>query len=136
MGNPRVNCKICDTNSAIEIHHIIPRAYGGEHGDVIELCAVCHSSIHSAAIAKIGGTLTNAHFGGTLKCNLQLSRRLVTIIETAHNHIKDDPNKTVMLSIRLSAEHNRKLEVLKHAMGLKSKPDALLTLIDIMHSKL
>lgn len=31
---------------SIEYHHIVPQAYGGEHGPQVALCGNCHTGIH------------------------------------------------------------------------------------------
>lgn len=47
-------CKICGSNDTLELHHIIPKSYGGD--DSIEnlqwLCKKCHLEKHSQGKVK------------------------------------------------------------------------------------
>ena len=47
--NSEDKCWICGSDLSLEYHHIIPRAYGGEHGPQVGLCADHHSAIHLLA---------------------------------------------------------------------------------------
>lgn len=41
-------CALCDSESGIQIHHIIPRGQGGSSSqdNLITLCSYCHAQVH------------------------------------------------------------------------------------------
>lgn len=42
------SCELCDrTVERFTVHHLIPRARGGNHGPVALLCPTCHRQIHA-----------------------------------------------------------------------------------------
>lgn len=51
-----LECRACKRqDGSIEIHHLIPRALGGEDGPTAPLCADCHSKLHRIAARFISG---------------------------------------------------------------------------------
>ena len=53
MQHPEVHhCPICGNGVAhLETHHIIPREYGGQNLETIDICSVCHRGLHNQAEA-------------------------------------------------------------------------------------
>jgi len=40
-------CGLCEREvQQTSRHHLVPREEGGRHGDVVDLCQPCHSSVH------------------------------------------------------------------------------------------
>ncbi|MFD1872107.1 HNH endonuclease [Hymenobacter bucti] len=40
-------CGLCEREVAqTSRHHLVPREEGGRHGEVVDLCQPCHSSVH------------------------------------------------------------------------------------------
>ena len=40
-------CGLCERAVALTSrHHLVPRQEGGRHGDTVDLCQPCHSSVH------------------------------------------------------------------------------------------
>jgi hypothetical protein len=50
-----VSCFVCGEPASLNEHHIIPQAKGGTEGPTVDLCANCHSRIHSSARAMLRG---------------------------------------------------------------------------------
>lgn len=41
-------CELCGRDEVkITVHHLVPREYGGNHGETAQLCIPCHKQIHS-----------------------------------------------------------------------------------------
>lgn len=45
-------CWVCNQKGSIELHHIVPRAYGGTQGPQTSLCGNCHSGIHNLSFKR------------------------------------------------------------------------------------
>ena len=50
-----MGCEICKSNKDIQIHHIKPKALGGEDtkNNLINICHKCHKLIHRLGISKL-----------------------------------------------------------------------------------
>ena len=55
-----MQCPICQQNLAhLEEHHIIPREYGGESLETIDICSTCHRGLHNQATHIIAKQKSN-----------------------------------------------------------------------------
>jgi 5-methylcytosine-specific restriction protein A len=44
---PATHCELCARAvQHTSRHHLVPREEGGRHGEVVDLCQPCHSSVH------------------------------------------------------------------------------------------
>lgn len=43
-------CQLCSMTSGVDMHHEVPRAYGGEHGPQVPLCSGHHTLVHNLAL--------------------------------------------------------------------------------------
>jgi len=41
-----MNCKICETDIAIQKHHILPKSRGGRYSTTVDCCYDCGNQIH------------------------------------------------------------------------------------------
>lgn len=110
--NSEGKCWICGSTLSLEYHHIIPRAYGGEHGPQVGLCADHHSAIHllsESDIDKVGLDALTI-FKGLSKIGLTKAIELAIIIIRARHATKDDQNKTAVFMDRFPAKTRNQLK--------------------------
>ncbi|QJT71078.1 hypothetical protein GR11A_00040 [Vibrio phage vB_VcorM_GR11A] len=138
-------CWICKTSHSLEDHHIIPRCSGGENGPQVELCAVCHSAIHKAAVSSTAVKESNLDQMATLedKYNerwvsetMQLKGfTLASVIRSAAEAVKGDDNKTAKYATTWSGEDKRIINDLKTVLGVKSQDKVVRLALRSLHKK-
>ena len=106
VNSPGV-CWVCGIESE-DRHHIVPRAYGGEKGPTVDLCQTCHRNAHEAGEA--GESPSDERLAFLAGC-----------VREAKAAVKDDPNKSVMFSVRLSAADCRPVESDRQVFGIVPK---------------
>lgn len=107
-------CWICCRVPGQERHHIIPRAYGGEHGPLVDLCGNHHKGgVHR--LADEGLESLNAVFPDVSGPGLQVAKQCAIAIVKAKALVKGDANKTTVYSDRMPARTNRQLKALARA---------------------
>lgn len=106
-------CWVCGLTTSLEEHHMIPRAYGGQDGPVITLCAGCHSCVHKLADYN-AQDLEYAHklLKTDNKKSLTRLSELAIIIAYSKQATKNDENKTIVFMDRFPASVNRQLKAL------------------------
>lgn len=118
-------CWVCGTQTALEEHHMIPRAYGGQDGPVICLCAVCHSNTHKLADAsgkeKPTLQLAQSIAKTTNKISLTRLQQLAIIILQSKQITVNDKNKTAVYIDRFEAQTLRELKELAKVYQLNQK---------------
>lgn len=118
-------CWVCGSTVALEEHHMIPRAYGGQDGPVICLCATCHSNVHKLAdatgLAKPELSIAKSIALTDNKISLTRLQQLAIIIIQAKATTQKDPNKTAVYMDRFEAETLKKLKSLAKALRLNQK---------------
>lgn len=103
-----------------EIHHIIPRAYGGENGPTVDLCSEHHSKLHRIAECipkKPYRQWLTGENPETIKKLLWLATRVVN----AREAIKEDPNRHVLHTMMLEPATREMIERLKPVIGVRSR---------------
>lgn len=45
-------CVVCESTQSLHVHHVVPRAYGGERGPTVVLCSHHHSLVHKLAVRR------------------------------------------------------------------------------------
>lgn len=125
------NCYVCGRRfidadppgTAIkELHHVVPRAFGGLNGPLVSLCDTCHSKVH-----RIAGLLPNGDcsklFAGL---NTEQQKRLAYLANVAYNAkhaINEDLNKLLPVSFKITKQEAQILEQLKSMLNVKSRSD-------------
>ena len=116
-------------------HHIIPRAYGGSNGPVVDLCNEDHDLLHRLAEKVLAGKLTQAGVEALAQDATHRSTLvwLVGRVVSAARLVKYDPNKRGQISVVLTAEQSKKLDDLKKFFNRSSRTATLLHLIELTH---
>lgn len=129
-----VKCIICGTIKSIHEHHIVPRAYGGENGPTVNICAIHHNIVHSAAICgeKSRRQLISGHAE-------EQKRRLLDLIliirraRVATRYIARPLRMQIEFPVPLASDVRR----LKKILGCSSLQQVVLRSISIVaHDKL
>jgi hypothetical protein len=50
-----LGCFVCSEPASINEHHVVPQAKGGTDGPTVDLCANCHTRVHSIAKSMVAG---------------------------------------------------------------------------------
>lgn len=99
----------------IEVHHIIPQAYGGTDGPTVSLCDTHHTALHKIALA-LWTNKTYHNLLGTSDPN-QVTKLLwlATRVNEARAAVENDPNKLTHVMVpllqkdRLALDHLMRL---------------------------
>lgn len=115
-------CYVCHSpfNGNIEIHHVVPRAYGGLNGPTVALCDSCHTRVHK--LEKLICSNKTDTFGLDKEAYNRLYS-LALVIVRAKRMMKDDPNKVIKVILVLNQKEVRTLDKLKSMLGLKNRSD-------------
>ena len=106
-------CWVCGLTTSLEEHHMIPRAYGGQDGPTITLCAGCHSSVHKLADYNAQDVSYAQKLLKTVnKKSLTRLVELAIIIAYSKQATKNDENKTIIFMDRFPASVNKQLKAL------------------------
>lgn len=57
---PKRVCAACGVQGDLHRHHLVPRAYGGEHFPTVMLCPDCHGQVHNRPFPVNHSELTKA----------------------------------------------------------------------------
>lgn len=127
-------CCVCRTRQPpFHIHHVIPRAFGGNNGPLVKLCNSCHEGIHDAAKKKADAT-AYAKMEGTKAPHWQQSlvrdaaNTLIMLIIRAQEVADTSDNKTTVISLTLDGRTNAILQTVAERLRV-SKTQAIVTLI-------
>lgn len=138
-------CWVCGVNTSLELHHIIPCAYGGVDGPQISLCAVDHSLVHALSF-KLGKEVplpelitSDERFRSMpvaeAKAAIKMAMFLGSKIKMARELVADDPNKKVKFNTQFSSETSRKLKELVQFLGCSNQEQALVHVIHETHAR-
>lgn len=123
------------------VHHVVPRAAGGESGPTVTLCTHHHDLLHRIAEAWTSeryATWMLPSSRGYAFIQQQPTRfhtrliYLARVVAVSLIETLNDPNKRGQMSIQLSAEEGRMLTRLQKVYG-GSKPQVLLRLLHIAY---
>lgn len=136
-------CYVCGTLSSLEMHHMIPCAYGGTDGPQISLCAIDHALVHGASFKLGKERLPQMIVDRARELSPQQARiaipvalYLAWVIRRSTEFTKDDPNKKVKFQATIKRETSRRLKELTDHWGLDSKTATLELLVNNTYSKL
>ena len=117
-------------------HHVIPRAFGGSKGPVVDICNEDHDLLHSLAQKILSKQMTVSQIPEYTQGEEHLGKItwLVTRVVNAALLTKNDANKRVAMSFVLTAEQASKLDDLKKVFNRTSRTATLLHLIETSHS--
>lgn len=115
-------------------HHVIPRAYGGSKGPVVDVCSEDHTTLHQLALDTISGKDISsvAKFVKGAPFDTQHKMRVAELAQhviNAEAATRNDPNKRVIVSTVLTGEEGRMLDQVSKVLGSKSRSRTLLLLI-------
>lgn len=114
-----------------EVHHVVPRAYGGQNGPLVGLCDTCHSKVHKLSNGQDLSLLNGLGQQGQTRL-----KYLAQVIINAKSITNSDPNKLLPVSFKITKEEAQKLEILKSVLGVKSRRDVYKIAVDKLFSKL
>lgn len=125
-------CWVCGRKDGMHSHHVIPRAYGGLDGPVVDLCGGHHTLIHTAALKKSNNARELEYNGHTEEEKARL-RELVKIIRRARVMSKH-MRRPITLQLNLDAAHALRLRELKRLLGANSLQQTVIRCINFCYS--
>ncbi len=123
-------------SDVLNAHHVIPQAFGGTKGPTVNLCSADHDLLHLLAQKLIAKKEQEAK-ALILRCdqsNRQRLSYLASRVVIAYNTFNDDPNKTRILTVKLTGRLNSKLTKLSSALNV-SKDKVVPFLIENAYTK-
>ena len=78
--NGPAQCELCERHvDRYTLHHLVPRAKGGNHGPKVRLCAACHLQLHAlfsvTALARELNSIPRLRANGQISLYLQWVRK-------------------------------------------------------------
>lgn len=128
------HCWVCPSKDGLNDHHVVPQAYGGEHGPQVTLCATHHTFIHSIALRPLAerGPAVVEHTSNPDQ-QAKLSQ-LIDLIAKARAATKG-MEKPMMVQHKFNKERSRKLKELKHLLGCSSIHATLERCVDTIYDQ-
>lgn len=118
-------CQICDAEVVkSHLHHVIPRAYGGESGPTVELCSNHHNMIHDIATAIIYGRTDDVLNRGRWR-NPDERGRALRLVEAIVRAQRSRGSQQYKVTLTLDQESRKILERLKEELGARSLSSAI-----------
>lgn len=104
-----------------ELHHIVPRAYGGINSPLVSLCSGCHSKVHllSNALPEGKPDLFNGLNDGQ-KARLAY---LAQVVYNSKRKTVHDVNKLLPVSFKITKQEAQQLELLKKVLNVNSRKE-------------
>lgn len=128
------HCWVCPSKDGLNDHHVIPQAYGGEHGPQVTVCATHHTFIHAVAVRPLAERqpAVMEHTQNPDQRNKLL--QLIELIARARAATKG-MEKPMMVQHKFNTERSRKLRELKHLLGRSSIAATLEQCVDTMYDQ-
>lgn len=104
-----------------ELHHIIPRAYGGSDGPMVSICDTCHTRVHKIATCLYSKQSYFQFLQGLDQESIKRLLYLSTCVVNAKQATENDPNKKVVVVISLTGQEGEKVDQLKKVLKLSSR---------------
>lgn len=121
-------------------HHVIPRAYGGSKGPVVDICSEDHTTLHQLALDVISSKDIQA-IGKFVKGAPLDTQHKIRVGELAQHVVnaeaatRNDPNKRVIISTVLTGAEGRMLDQVGKVLGSKSRSRTVLLLIQRQYNQ-
>ena len=116
LAGPIHKCWICnktlakygggDPSLLQNIHHVIPRAYGGADGPTVSLDTAHHDLLHLVAVRMMTGQQFDTLLVGLDKTSKERLLYLSTRVVVAAQYVEGDPNKRVITHFSLNKSEN------------------------------
>ena len=134
-GYPKDTCTACPRQDSLELHHIVPLAYGGRESPLVWLCHGCHSFVHAMGEnAQPVSVLVDARKARPFKeLGFETLVMLGGFIRKAKQKASKSPNKSKLLTLRLPGSTAAKLKWLQAATG-ESRLTLVCRAIDLLYS--
>lgn len=116
-------------------HHIIPQAYGGVDGPTVSLCTSHHDLLHFIALRLISGKTYQDLTRDLSTSEFQRIMYLASRIRLAAQYSKNDPNKKIVIPLKINNQLNTMLSEIAKFKG-KSKETIVKNLILEAHRHL
>lgn len=100
-----------------ELHHVVPRAFGGLDGPIVSLCDSCHSKVHKLTAKNIDYSILN----GLDKQAQSKLQYLASVIKSAGLMANSDVNKLFPISFKITRKESEVLDKLKIRYSLSSR---------------
>ena len=101
-----------------ELHHVVPRAFGGLDGPIVSLCDTCHSKVHKLALMN---SVDYTIFNGLDKQAQSKLQYLASVIKNAKQMAGSDVNKLFPISFKITRKESEVLDKLKIRYSLSSR---------------
>lgn len=101
----------------MEEHHIVPRAFGGVDGPVALLCDSHHAALHKIAIRIKAKKPYIDLIPNATPLMLRRLAWLATAVVRAEKEVGNDPNKQVLLGVKLSRDQQQVVRRLQSVYG-------------------
>lgn len=108
-----------------ELHHIIPRAYGGSDGPMVSICDTCHTRLHKIATCLYSKQPYFHLLQGLDQESIKRVLYLATCVVNAKQATENDPNKKVMVVLSLTGQEGQKIDQLKKTLRLTSREQVI-----------
>ncbi len=118
-----------------ELHHIVPRAYGGVDGPMVSICDTCHTRVHKIASCIYS---KQPYYAFTKGLDASVVKRLVylaTCVANAKSATNNDPNKKVVVVISFSGQDGQKIDKLKKVLNLSSREQVMKHALASLYSR-
>lgn len=112
-------------------HHVIPRAFGGLNGPVVDVCNEDHDLLHRVAVQISSGKTVN--LDNLKPRHKRAIEYLSSCVVNAQKAVENDPNKRTQISFVLTGEETRMLSVIQKQMGFNSREATIKHLITVAH---
>jgi hypothetical protein len=139
------HCWVCerrfiDSNPPGEVtknlHHIVPKAAGGEDGPVVSICSDHHDALHKIALRMAA---KKPHFDLVNQETDAQKKKLYWLATVVHNAFaatKGDPNKKVIATVELNRKQQDMVAQLMGVYPAAKSREAILTLaLEALFSK-
>lgn len=120
-------CWSCNSALPLEVHHVIPRAFGGENGPTVTICTSCHTKAHHLGLKLFG---SDADIG--VKPRLLYLGACIAL--AAYKAMGG--NKRIKYSGSLKYEDHLKLKVVQRDLGFRSQQDTLIYCLERVYKSL
>lgn len=115
-------CCVCGKGKVevLHVHHVIPQAYGGRDGKVVDICAEHHNMVHSTAVKMIAAIRKGKGVDFVWPANhgkFEVAKYLVgEIVKAALN----SKTKVYVYQLKVGQHERDMLQLLKEAHGVSS----------------
>ena len=125
-------CIVCGVRKGLHEHHVVPRAYGGLNGPVVDICGAHHTLVHNAALKKSQRD-REAELEGHTEQQKEKLRELITVIRKSRIASKQF-SRPLTMQITFDAGMAVKVRQLKKLVGASSLEQTIIRCINYCYT--